>query len=77
MCLETSEGLLEAMGTQALADGSYQSAEEISKNIDNISLADVANVRHGSFQSSVIVRILKTDKLHLAEIPVSIQACQF
>uniref|UniRef100_A0A7N6A9H5 Ubiquinol-cytochrome c reductase core protein 2b n=1 Tax=Anabas testudineus TaxID=64144 RepID=A0A7N6A9H5_ANATE len=43
MCLETSEGLLEAMGTQALADGSYQSAEEISKNIDNISLTDVAN----------------------------------
>jgi len=45
MSLETSEGLLEAMGTQALASGSYLSPEAISKNIDNISLTDVANVR--------------------------------
>lgn len=45
MSLETSEGLLEAIGTQALAVGSYCSAEEISKNIDNVSLTDVANVR--------------------------------
>ncbi|XP_070782865.1 cytochrome b-c1 complex subunit 2, mitochondrial isoform X2 [Enoplosus armatus] len=43
MSLETSEGLLEAMGTQALADGSYCSSVEISKNIDNVSLTDVAN----------------------------------
>jgi len=43
MSLETSEGLLEAMGTQALADGSYRSSEEISKSIDNVSLTDVAN----------------------------------
>ncbi|GAA6219872.1 cytochrome b-c1 complex subunit 2, mitochondrial isoform X1 [Lates japonicus] len=43
MSLETSEGLLEAMGTQALANGSYHSPEEISKNIDNVSLTDVAN----------------------------------
>ncbi|KAM4525253.1 cytochrome b-c1 complex subunit 2, mitochondrial isoform 1-T1 [Odontesthes bonariensis] len=43
MSLETSEGLLEAMGTQALASGSYHSPEEISKNIDNVSLTDVAN----------------------------------
>lgn len=43
MSLETSEGLLEAIGTQALAVGSYCSAEEISKNIDNVSLTDVAN----------------------------------
>ncbi|XP_054454949.1 cytochrome b-c1 complex subunit 2, mitochondrial isoform X1 [Anoplopoma fimbria] len=43
MSLETSEGLLEAMGTQALAEGSYCSAEEVSKNIDNVSLTDVAN----------------------------------
>ncbi|XP_026171210.1 cytochrome b-c1 complex subunit 2, mitochondrial [Mastacembelus armatus] len=43
MSLETSDGLLEAMGTQALADGTYHSAEEISKNIDNVSLTDVAN----------------------------------
>uniref|UniRef100_A0A672G0K5 Cytochrome b-c1 complex subunit 2, mitochondrial n=1 Tax=Salarias fasciatus TaxID=181472 RepID=A0A672G0K5_SALFA len=43
MSLETSEGLLEAMGTQALAAGSYHSPEEISKKIDNVSLTDVAN----------------------------------
>ena len=46
MSLETTEGLLEEMGTQALASGSYCSAEEISKNIDNVTLTDVANVRH-------------------------------
>lgn len=45
MSLETSEGLLEAMGSQALTDASYQSPEEISKKIDNISLTDIANVR--------------------------------
>lgn len=45
MSLETSEGLLESMGTQALAEGSYHSPEEISKNIDKVSLTDVANVR--------------------------------
>ncbi|XP_078135197.1 cytochrome b-c1 complex subunit 2, mitochondrial isoform X2 [Sander vitreus] len=43
MSLETSEGLLEAMGTQALVEGSYCSTEEVSKNIDNVSLTDVAN----------------------------------
>ncbi|XP_034564362.1 cytochrome b-c1 complex subunit 2, mitochondrial isoform X2 [Notolabrus celidotus] len=43
MSLETSEGLLETMGTQALAEGSYCSHEEISKKIDNVSLTDVAN----------------------------------
>ncbi|KAI3365585.1 hypothetical protein L3Q82_010670, partial [Scortum barcoo] len=43
MSLETSEGLLEAMGTQALAEGTYTSPEEISRNIDNVSLTDVAN----------------------------------
>ncbi|CAG5909281.1 unnamed protein product [Menidia menidia] len=43
MSLETSEGLLEAMGTQALASGSYHSPEAICKNIDNVSLTDVAN----------------------------------
>ncbi|XP_061822171.1 cytochrome b-c1 complex subunit 2, mitochondrial isoform X1 [Nerophis lumbriciformis] len=43
MSLETTEGLLEAMGTQALASGSYHSPEEFSKNIDNVSLTDVAN----------------------------------
>ncbi|XP_055360562.1 cytochrome b-c1 complex subunit 2, mitochondrial isoform X2 [Betta splendens] len=43
MALETSDGFLEAIGTQALADGSYQSPEEMSKKIDNISLSDIAN----------------------------------
>ncbi|XP_042253157.1 cytochrome b-c1 complex subunit 2, mitochondrial isoform X1 [Thunnus maccoyii] len=43
MSLETSEGLLEAMGTQALANGSYRTSAEISKDIDNVSLTDVAN----------------------------------
>ncbi|XP_074520193.1 cytochrome b-c1 complex subunit 2, mitochondrial isoform X1 [Halichoeres trimaculatus] len=43
MSLETSEGLLENMGTQALAEGSYSSHEEISKKIDNVSLTDVSN----------------------------------
>ncbi|XP_036938220.1 cytochrome b-c1 complex subunit 2, mitochondrial isoform X1 [Acanthopagrus latus] len=43
MSQETSEGLLEDMGAQALASGSYVSSEEISKNIDNVSLTDVAN----------------------------------
>lgn len=46
MSLETSEGLLEAMGTQALTEGSYCPAEEISKKIDNVTLTDVSNVRH-------------------------------
>ncbi|TNN51310.1 Cytochrome b-c1 complex subunit 2, mitochondrial [Liparis tanakae] len=43
MSLETSEGLLESIGTQALAEGSYCSGEEVSKNIDNVSLTDVSN----------------------------------
>ncbi|XP_070708320.1 cytochrome b-c1 complex subunit 2, mitochondrial isoform X2 [Pempheris klunzingeri] len=43
MSLETTEGLLEAMGSQALATGSYCPAEEISKNINNVSLADVSD----------------------------------
>ncbi|XP_058476111.1 cytochrome b-c1 complex subunit 2, mitochondrial isoform X1 [Solea solea] len=43
MSLETPEALLEAMATQALTAGSYTSPEEITKNIDNVSLTDVAN----------------------------------
>lgn len=43
MFLETSEGLMEIIGSQALSDGSYHSPEEISKTIDNVSLTDVAN----------------------------------
>ncbi|XP_068610446.1 cytochrome b-c1 complex subunit 2, mitochondrial [Brachionichthys hirsutus] len=43
MSLETSEGVLEEMGSQALASRSYCTPEEISKSIDNVSLADIAN----------------------------------
>ncbi|XP_033974768.1 cytochrome b-c1 complex subunit 2, mitochondrial isoform X1 [Trematomus bernacchii] len=43
MSLETSEGLLEAMGSQALAEGCYSSTDEVSTNIDNVSLTDIAN----------------------------------
>uniref|UniRef100_A0A667ZZI5 Ubiquinol-cytochrome c reductase core protein 2b n=1 Tax=Myripristis murdjan TaxID=586833 RepID=A0A667ZZI5_9TELE len=43
MSLETSEGLLEEIGTQALAGGAYHSAEAVTSNIDNVSLTDVAN----------------------------------
>lgn len=46
MSLETSEGLLEEMGTQALATGSYCPSAEISKKIDSVSLTDVSNVSH-------------------------------
>ncbi|MEQ2185783.1 hypothetical protein GOODEAATRI_021753 [Goodea atripinnis] len=52
MSLETSEGLLEAMGSQALADGSYHSPEEISKNIDNVSLTDLGHLCSNEQQSS-------------------------
>lgn len=45
MSLETSEGLLQAMGSQALSEGTYSSAEQVSKDIDKVSLTDVANVR--------------------------------
>lgn len=44
MSLETSEGLLEEMGTQALTTASYCPSAEISKKIDNVSLTDVSNV---------------------------------
>lgn len=46
MSLETSEGLLEEMGTQALTTGSYCPSAEVSKKIDNVSLTDVSNVGH-------------------------------
>ncbi|XP_077482099.1 cytochrome b-c1 complex subunit 2, mitochondrial [Stigmatopora argus] len=43
MSVETCEGLLEAMGTQALTSAAYQPPEEFAKTIDNVSLTDVAN----------------------------------
>ncbi|XP_056153774.1 cytochrome b-c1 complex subunit 2, mitochondrial isoform X2 [Lampris incognitus] len=44
MSLETSEGLLEAMGSQVLAGGAYNSPDAIAKDIDNVSLNDIAGV---------------------------------
>lgn len=45
MSIESSEGLLEAIGTQALTEGTYHSSEVMSLNIDAVSSADVVNVR--------------------------------
>ena len=56
MSLETSEGFLEALGSQALAGGAYQSPDAVAKDIDNVSLIDVANVRHCTFSSGVVPR---------------------
>lgn len=58
MSLETSEGLLEEMGTQALAKGSYCPPEEICKSIDNVTLTDVANVRLSSCWCFFIVGLI-------------------
>uniref|UniRef100_A0A8C7DTP3 Ubiquinol-cytochrome c reductase core protein 2b n=1 Tax=Oncorhynchus kisutch TaxID=8019 RepID=A0A8C7DTP3_ONCKI len=43
MSLESSEGLLDAMGSQALARGVYHSPEAIAQMIDSVSATDVAN----------------------------------
>uniref|UniRef100_A0A4W5QH43 Ubiquinol-cytochrome c reductase core protein 2b n=1 Tax=Hucho hucho TaxID=62062 RepID=A0A4W5QH43_9TELE len=43
MSLESSEGLLDAMGSQALARGAYHSPEAIAQKIDSVSATDVAN----------------------------------
>uniref|UniRef100_A0A673W5N2 Ubiquinol-cytochrome c reductase core protein 2b n=1 Tax=Salmo trutta TaxID=8032 RepID=A0A673W5N2_SALTR len=43
MALESSEGLLDAMGSQALARGAYHSPEAIAQKIDSVSATDVAN----------------------------------
>lgn len=58
MSVETSEGLLQAMGTQALANGAYNPPEEFAKNIDNVTLTDVANVRP-SFAAGFVLRPLE------------------
>ena len=44
MSLESSEGLLDAMGSQALSGGVYHSPEAIAQKIDSVSATDVANV---------------------------------
>merc|ERR1712168_696948 len=43
MSLETSEGLIDAMGSQALSGGVYLTPDTVTKSIDNVSLTDVAN----------------------------------
>ncbi|XP_076856171.1 cytochrome b-c1 complex subunit 2, mitochondrial [Brachyhypopomus gauderio] len=43
MSIENSEGLFEAIGTQALAEGTYRSPEDITLNIDAVSSNDVVN----------------------------------
>ncbi|XP_064789554.1 cytochrome b-c1 complex subunit 2, mitochondrial-like [Oncorhynchus masou masou] len=43
MSLESSEGLLDAMGSQALSEGVYHSPEAIAQKIDSVSATDVAN----------------------------------
>ena len=55
MSLETSEGFLEALGSQALASGAYLSTDAAAKNIDNVSLTDVANVRSRLFASYAVI----------------------
>ncbi|XP_062382065.1 cytochrome b-c1 complex subunit 2, mitochondrial isoform X2 [Sardina pilchardus] len=43
MSLETSEGLLEAIGTQALGEGTYHTPEAMAQKIDAVSSNDVVN----------------------------------
>ncbi|KAL0983911.1 hypothetical protein UPYG_G00134660 [Umbra pygmaea] len=43
MSLESSNGLLDTMGSQALAGGTYQSPEAVTQKIDSVSAADVVN----------------------------------
>ncbi|KAG7248587.1 hypothetical protein CRUP_009063 [Coryphaenoides rupestris] len=42
MSLETSEGLLGALGSQALSAGAYRAPDDVAKTIDNVSLTDAA-----------------------------------
>lgn len=44
MSIESSEGLMEAIGTQALTEGTYHSPEVMNHKIDAVSSADVVNV---------------------------------
>uniref|UniRef100_A0A673VPA3 Ubiquinol-cytochrome c reductase core protein 2a n=1 Tax=Salmo trutta TaxID=8032 RepID=A0A673VPA3_SALTR len=44
MSMESSEGLLEEMGAQALSSGAYHSPETVTQSIDSVSHADVVNV---------------------------------
>lgn len=51
MSIESSEGLFEAIGTQALTEGTYHTSEAITQKIDAVSSSDVVNVSHGSEQN--------------------------
>lgn len=44
MSLESSEGMLEDMGSQALAGGTYNSPEAVAQSIDSVASSDVVNV---------------------------------
>ena len=44
MSIETSEGLIEELGAQALATGSYQSPDAVLQSIDAVTHADVVAV---------------------------------
>uniref|UniRef100_A0A673LNZ1 Cytochrome b-c1 complex subunit 2, mitochondrial-like n=1 Tax=Sinocyclocheilus rhinocerous TaxID=307959 RepID=A0A673LNZ1_9TELE len=44
MSIESSEGLMEAIGSQVLAEGTYHSPEAVTQKINAVSSADVVNV---------------------------------
>uniref|UniRef100_A0A672NDI2 Cytochrome b-c1 complex subunit 2, mitochondrial-like n=1 Tax=Sinocyclocheilus grahami TaxID=75366 RepID=A0A672NDI2_SINGR len=44
MSIESSEGLMEAIGSQVLAEGAYHSPEAVTQKISAVSSADVVNV---------------------------------
>lgn len=44
MVLESSEGLLEEIGVQALATGAYSPPEAVAKSIDSVTSNDVIKV---------------------------------
>ncbi|XP_052466835.1 cytochrome b-c1 complex subunit 2, mitochondrial isoform X1 [Carassius gibelio] len=44
MSIENSEGLMEAIGSQVLSEGTYHSPEAVSQKINAVSSADVVNV---------------------------------
>ncbi len=49
MSIESSEGLMEAIGSQVLAEGTYHSPEAVTQKINAVSSADVVNVRNYCF----------------------------
>lgn len=49
MSVESSEGLMEAIGSQVLAEGTYHSPEAVTQKINAVSSADVVNVSNYCF----------------------------